>query len=94
MNSNVLMMLPARYRQLVYIIYGLALIAVNTIDAYFGDHDPTWLPAVMRAMQTLGIPVLAIAAVNVQRTPAEANAKPLASRREAASGWGDVEEEH
>lgn len=71
MNSNVLLMLPAKARQAVYIVYGLLLILVQTIDAYYGDHDPAWLPSIMRAMQSLGVFVLAIAAVNVTRTPAE-----------------------
>lgn len=71
---NVLVLLPARVRQMLYIAYGLAgLTAGSALVGYAsgGFSIPLWLTVTSAVITYLATPFAAIAAMNVSTTDEE-----------------------
>lgn len=66
---KLLQSIPAKYRQLTYFGYALAVFILGAIEvgmkAAEVPENPVWFVVVSAVVQYLGIPVLAVAGVNV-----------------------------
>ncbi|GAA1436237.1 hypothetical protein GCM10009616_35570 [Microlunatus lacustris] len=72
---NVLVLLPARARQALYIAYGLAGLTAGSALVGYASAEfaiPLWLTVTSAVITYLSVPFAAIAATNIIRTPAEA----------------------
>ena len=67
MDDNTLELLPVKVRRGLYIGYGIAIIIMGGIDAWYGDTDPAWTAPIRRVLVYLGIPFAGLAAVNARR---------------------------
>jgi hypothetical protein len=70
MQSNVLLLLPARLRQVAYILFGLIALAVGAAQVAYSSislDNPTWLVVSSAVVGFLAIPFSAIAASNVSK---------------------------
>lgn len=83
---NTLILLPARARQVVYVIYGLVALAVAAARVAYDSlnlNSPPWLTVANAVVAFLAVPVGAIAALNVSRSPDEGG-QQVAANWEAA----------
>lgn len=73
MADNPLLLLPAKARQTVYVVYGITVIAVGATQvgcaAIPNGAQPVWLTVALAVVAFLGVPVSALAATNVQKGP-------------------------
>lgn len=67
--GSVLILLPAKARQAVYVTYGLIVIGTGATQVGYaaveGLAQPTWLTVTLAVVAFLGVPVSALAATNV-----------------------------
>lgn len=80
---NVLVLLPAKARQVVYIGYGLLALADSSVLVAYASISatlPRWLIAATAVIVFLGVPVQSLAAMNIARAPAE-------SGQQVAANW-------
>lgn len=71
-RPNVLVLLPARVRQVVYIAFGLISLADGSAlvgYASAGIELPVWLVVITAIIAYLAVPFSALAATNVTKTP-------------------------
>lgn len=76
--------IPLWVRQWIYLLYLLALLAANSVDAFYADADPWWLAGTLRVLNVVGIFISAVALVNARPTPAEHARDVRAAEVEAA----------
>lgn len=68
MDKNPLLLLPARARQAVYILYGIAALGISATQvgyASIGIQNPPWLTVTLAVTGFLAVPVGTLAATNV-----------------------------
>jgi hypothetical protein len=72
-DANPLTMLPPKARQVAYVCYGFLVIATGATQVGYasipGVQQPVWLTVIIAVVTFLGVPISALAAVNV--TPAD-----------------------
>jgi hypothetical protein len=72
MKDNVLILLPAKARQIVYVAYGIiALVCASTQVGYNAIDlaNPAWLVVSSAVIAFLAVPIGALAALNVTASP-------------------------
>lgn len=67
---NALTLLPARVRQILYVLFGLIGIAYAATDAAY-PVNPEWLDVAGRVIAALVVPFTALAATHVAPSPSE-----------------------
>lgn len=79
MNGSALTLLPARARQVVYVIYGLVALAVAATAVGYNSLDlpnPPWLVVAGAVVSFLAVPFSALASLNVSATQQETRREP------------------
>jgi len=61
-------------RKVIYSIYVVAGLALGSIQAWYGDASPEWLPQYLAVYGYLGIPVGGLAIANTNKTTLLADA--------------------
>lgn len=85
MSPNALTLLPARARQIIYVLYGLVALTVAATAVGYNSLDlpnPPWLVVAGAVVSFLAVPFSALASLNVSATPANT---PLADSQIGAS---------
>jgi hypothetical protein len=100
-TPNVLALLPARARQILYVLYGLVALAVATTAVGYNAlnlDNPPWLVVAGAVVAFLAVPFSALASLNVTAHPPgeepELEARPVSkvipnnpSEEENAPDW-------
>lgn len=79
MDNNPLLLLPARARQAVYVVYGTVALSVSGAQVGYASlsiPNPSWLTVALAVTAFLAVPIGAIAASNVSRNQAEDTSGP------------------
>ena len=71
---NTLVLLPAKVRQVIYVVYGLLALTASATQVGYNSvsvANPSWLVVATAVIGFLAVPVGAIAALNVTASPVE-----------------------
>jgi peptidoglycan/LPS O-acetylase OafA/YrhL len=71
LNPDALPVLPTWARRAVYAVYVLAWAFISSVDAYYDDGDPFWIPGAWRVLINLSVFVAAFALLNAKKNPTE-----------------------
>ncbi|GAA3617214.1 hypothetical protein [Microlunatus ginsengisoli] len=72
-GGNVLTLLPAYWRRVIYIVYGLLALVGTAVSAYYGALPqldiPYWVTGGLAVLGALAAPISVLAATNVKADP-------------------------